>query len=221
MTIPNYLQTLRRAIRELEEKAAYERQGYEKNEINEKSPHLISLNSFISYPEPSEDVENKERISRTDKGKRIIALKGGAYEKNELNEKRVALPFAHVLDVLERRCPDYVEDERWRQCVEDARRFLASWGDQALALGWTSTELFGLHKPPAKPHPSYSRMSRYDCTGLLWLLQGRRVVALSADTAALQNPATCYIVAYRKNRKPALGPLGDNMDDFVAGTPAL
>ena len=31
-----------------------------------------------------------------------------------------------------------------------------------------------LHDPPAVPHPSYSRLSRYDCTGLVWLLQGPR-----------------------------------------------
>jgi hypothetical protein len=124
-------------------------------------------------------------------------------------------PFAGDLDHLERRCPDYVEAERWRQCVEDARRFLASWGDQALALGWAASELFGLHAPPANPHPSYSRLSRYDCTGLLWLLQGRRVVALTADTAAIQNPSTRNVLAYRKLRKPALGPLGDSLDDFT------
>ena len=83
-------------------------------------------------------------------------------------------------------------------------------------MGWTSTELFGLHKPPANPHPSYSRLSRHDCTGLLWLLQGRRVVALSGDTAALQNPSTGNVLTYRKARKPAYGPLGDLLDDFTA-----
>jgi hypothetical protein len=97
----------------------------------------------------------------------------------------------------------------------DAQRFLAGWGDKALALGWTADELFGLHEPPARPHPSYSRLSRYDATGLLWLLQGRRVVALSADTAAIEY-GNGNIVTYRKHRKPALGPLGDSLDDFIA-----
>jgi hypothetical protein len=83
-------------------------------------------------------------------------------------------------------------------------------------LGWTVGELFGLHKPPEKPHPSYSRLSRYDATGLLWLLQGRRVVALTDNTAAIQNPNTGNVLAYRKARKPAYGPLGDSLDDFAA-----
>src|SRR5262249_49504621 len=63
--------------------------------------------------------------------------------------------------------------ERWRQCAEDGSKFLAVWGTQAESLGWTSADLFGLHTPPEQPHPSYRRLSRYDCTGLIWLLQGR------------------------------------------------
>ena len=60
---------------------------------------------------------------------------------------------------------------------------------QAEALGWTSRDLFGLHKPPDKPAPSYRRLSRYDETGLIWLLRGRPVVALTAKTAAIQSSA--------------------------------
>jgi hypothetical protein len=123
------------------------------------------------------------------------------------------IPFAEVLGALDRRCPDYVEAEHWRQCLTGARRFLAAWGDKAAALGWTARELFGLHQPPAKPHPTYSRLSRYDATGLLWLLDGRRVIALTADTAAIESPSG-NILTYRKHRKPALGPLGDSLDDF-------
>src|SRR5262249_44217882 len=37
-------------------------------------------------------------------------------------------------------------------------------------------------------HPSYRRLSRYDETGLIWLLQGRPVVMLTAATAAIENP---------------------------------
>ena len=94
-----------------------------------------------------------------------------------------------------------------------ARAFLARWGDQAEALGWTSRDLFGLHTPPAQPHPSYSRLSRYDATGLVWLLRGRPVVALTEATAAIQNP-TGAITVYRRHNKPALGPLGDSLEDL-------
>jgi hypothetical protein len=84
-------------------------------------------------------------------------------------------------------------------------------GEQAEALGWTARDLFGLDTPPAKPHPSYSRLSRYDATGLIWLLRGRPVIALTEATAAIQNP-TGAVTVYRRFNKPALGPLGDSLD---------
>ena len=69
-------------------------------------------------------------------------------------------PFAKALAELDRQCPAYVEHNRWQQAIIDAQRFLASWGDKALALGWTVNELFGLHEPPAEPKPNYHRLSR-------------------------------------------------------------
>jgi len=87
-------------------------------------------------------------------------------------------------------------------------------GRQAEALGWTARDPFTLHKPPEKPHPSYSRLSRYDETGLIWLLQDREVVVLTADTATVRNPKTSNLTVYRRPNKPALGPLGDSLDDF-------
>jgi hypothetical protein len=149
-------------------------------------------------------------------------------EKSELSEKRGVLnslnslnshfrasgkPFGRVFEALEARCPDHIETGRWHQAVEDGKRFLARWGEQAEALGWTTSDLFGLHKPPDRPHPSYSRLSRYDETGLIWLLRGRPVLALTEHTAAIENP-TSNVTVYRKNNKPALGPLGDSLDDF-------
>src|SRR5262245_59073078 len=106
--------------------------------------------------------------------------------------------YARVLTTLEARCLDLVPLRRWRRAVEDGKRFLAQWGKQAAAFGWTARDLFGLHQPPARPHPSYSRLSRRDCTGLIWLLQGRRVVALTAETAAIENPSGA-VTLYRRD----------------------
>jgi len=121
--------------------------------------------------------------------------------------------YGRTMAALEARCPDLVPPERWQLAVDDGRRFLARWGDQAEALGWTSRDLFGLHTPPDGPHPSYSRLSRYDETGLSWLLCGREVVALTAATAAIRS-STGAITIYRRFHKPALGPVGDSLDDF-------
>jgi hypothetical protein len=129
----------------------------------------------------------------------------------------IALPqaqrYRRTFAVLQMKPPALVEVERWQQAVEDGKSFLAKWSSQAEALGWTSADLFGLHTPPDRPHPSYNRLSRYDCTGLVWLLQGRPVVALTADTAAIENP-TGNITIYRRFNKPALGLLGDSLEDF-------
>jgi hypothetical protein len=105
--------------------------------------------------------------------------------------------FAEVFTALERRCPEYVDQVHWHQAVEDGQRFLATWGSQAEALGWTPTEVFGLHTPPTRPHPSYDRLSRYDDKGLVWLLEGKPVVAMSSSTAPIQHK-TGAITNYRK-----------------------
>jgi hypothetical protein len=98
-------------------------------------------------------------------------------------------PFGRIgrtCSALEQRCPDHVPVKRWVQAVKDAKCFLAVWGQQAESLGWCRP--FGLHEIPSKPHPSYQRLSRYDATGSIWLLEGRPVVALTDSTAAIENP---------------------------------
>jgi hypothetical protein len=121
--------------------------------------------------------------------------------------------YRNAFGVLQLRSPALVPFERWRQCIEDGSKFLARWGEQAEALGWDSAHLFGLHTPPEQPPPSYSRLSRCDCTGLCWFLQGRPIVALTEATASIRNPSGS-ITVFRKNNRPAYGPLGDSLDDF-------
>jgi hypothetical protein len=123
--------------------------------------------------------------------------------------------FGRLFDELERRRPDQVDIADWQQAVEDARRFLARWGEQAEALAWTTADLFGLAPLPKRPPANYRRLSRYDLTGLLWLLRGRPVVALTTTTAAIQAPSGA-ILTYRWHRKPPLGPMGDSLNDIEA-----
>lgn len=121
--------------------------------------------------------------------------------------------YGQVFAALKSARPEQVPQARWRQAVEDGCAFLARWGQQAEALGWTAKDLFGLHKVPEKPHPSYSRLSRYDETGLLWLLQGGQVVALTETSAAIQKP-TGNVTIYHRYNKGALGSVGDSLDDL-------
>jgi hypothetical protein len=164
---------------------------------------------FVPKPEPAEPSAAYQATSAEPDGTACkvtiveIPAKGLRYRRT----------FAH----LQLRPPAYIPEDRWRQAIEDGRVFLSKWGETAQQFGWTSADLFGLHTPPERPHPSYRRLSRYNCTGLCWLLEGRPVVALTADTAAIENP-TGNITTYRRFNKPALGPLGDWLDVWVAVT---
>jgi hypothetical protein len=121
-------------------------------------------------------------------------------------------PYTQAFAGLRSQRPQLIEHDRWQQAIQDADSFLTTWGAQAQALGWTAHELFGLHAVPPRPAPTYRRLSRYDETGLIWLLHDRPVVALAEATAAIQG--TTGRLVYRKHNKPALGPVGDCLDDM-------
>jgi hypothetical protein len=125
--------------------------------------------------------------------------------------------YVKVFSALLADCPAHIDAADWQRAIDDSRKFLASWGEQAEALGWTAQELFGLHPVPAKPHPSFQRLARYDSTGLVWLLHGRPVVGMTADSAVIRTVSGGTVV-YRKLNKPALGPFGDSLDDMGAAT---
>ena len=132
----------------------------------------------------------------------------------EIVELPQAPRYRKAFAFLQLKPPALVDVARWQRCVADGKRFLAKWGEQAESLGWSSADLFGLAPAPAKPHPSYRRLSRYDASGLCWLLQGRQVIALTEATATIRNPATGSLTTYRRFNKPSYGPLGDSLEDF-------
>lgn len=178
------------------------------NKIKSLTPsHALFTNrdSQPGKPEPAESLAYQATSAGPD----------GAVCKVTIVELPQAQRYRKTFAFLQTKCPSLIPVTRWKACVEDGKRFLAKWGNQAESLGWTTADLFGLHTPPANPHPSYSRLSRYDCTGLCWLLQGRRVTALTEATAAIENP-TGNITVYRRFNKPGYGdgPVGDSLDDF-------
>jgi hypothetical protein len=67
---------------------------------------------------------------------------------------------------------------RWQQFIDDCGRFLdLGWANRAEALGWGPLHLFGCDRE--RP------LARYDHMGLLWILQGRKLVALTPDSAKI------------------------------------
>jgi hypothetical protein len=206
--IPGYLKTFRQAIRKSG--------GYEINEINEKSPQGIPLNSFNSFNSYDAVALTSDSPNPDSIGKRVTSPQSPTCAKSATSTKSPP-PYQMVFDTLERRCPDLIEPDRWRQAVGDGRQFLAAWGEQAHALGWTVQELFGLCPIPANPRPFFDRLSRYDLTGLIWVLGGRPVVSMTTDSAAIRTLSGGAVV-YRKHNKPALGPLGDSLEDMGTAT---
>jgi hypothetical protein len=67
---------------------------------------------------------------------------------------------------------------RWQQFIDDCGRFLdLGWSNRAEAFGWGPLDLFGCDRE--RP------LARYDRMGLLWLIQGGKLVALTADSAKI------------------------------------
>jgi hypothetical protein len=74
--------------------------------------------------------------------------------------------------------PGDVSPFRWQQFVDDVGRFLDSrLCIVAVALGWGPHDLFGCDT---------DRSARIDRPGLLWLLNGNKLIALSENTATIE-----------------------------------
>lgn len=100
-----------------------------------------------------------------------------------------------ILQELKRmQAPEWAGADRWSQVVEDADCFLSNWDRAACDLGWTALDLFGVH--------AIARGCRYDVMGLVMLLGGGSVFALTEQTAAFRRPSGSTLT-YR--RKPMSG----------------
>jgi hypothetical protein len=69
--------------------------------------------------------------------------------------------------------------KRWQQFIDDIGRFLdAGWAEEASALGWGPLDLFGCDREQP--------FARLDHAGLLWLLNGDRLVELDCHRAVIE-----------------------------------
>ena len=87
-------------------------------------------------------------------------------------------------------------DKGWRVLQADALAFIRDWASQAHGLGWKPLGLFGVH--PTAP------VARLDAKGLVLLLGGRPVVALTEDSAAIRTGAGGTLT-YRRHPRPPAG----------------
>jgi hypothetical protein len=63
----------------------------------------------------------------------------------------------------------------WRTILQDAASFVALWGDDAIRMGWSTLDVFGVNPDPSA--------ARYDRLGLVVLLNGRPVQCLEDQVA--------------------------------------
>jgi hypothetical protein len=74
--------------------------------------------------------------------------------------------------------PGDIPPTRWLHFINDCGRFFDDgWASRAAALGWGPLDLFGCDRN--KP------FARIDRAGLLWLLNGRKLLAITAESASI------------------------------------
>ena len=75
--------------------------------------------------------------------------------------------------------PNDMPQRRWLRFIDDCGRFLdGGWAARAAALGWGPLDLFGCDRERC--------VVRVDNLGLLWLLNGGKLVELQRDCAVLE-----------------------------------
>lgn len=93
------------------------------------------------------------------------------------------------------RPPGDVPLKRWQRLADDVGLFLDSpFCAVAAALGWGPHDLFGCDRN--RP------FARLDQCGLLWLLNGNKLIALSENTATVETRAGARQVFRRKPSEP-------------------
>jgi hypothetical protein len=91
--------------------------------------------------------------------------------------------------------PGDVPLKRWLRFIDDCGRFLdADWAAHAASLGWTPLHLFGCDRD--RP------WARIDHQGLLWLINGNRLVALGAETAIIETVSGARQTYHRSPVRP-------------------
>lgn len=112
--------------------------------------------------------------------------------------------------------PPAIYATSWTLLCDDADEFVATWGAEAVAFGWSTEDVFGAHPDPAA--------RRLDTQGLVTLLQGRPVQSLDRWTATIGSvretlthtrypkPRVCVPVwmVQRQRNGQALGRAGDS-----------
>src|SRR3984893_5038516 len=91
-----------------------------------------------------------------------------------------------------------IPPHRWRQFLSDCNNFLTggeNWAGRAAELGWNAASLFGCRRDRPLAHPGGA--------GLLWAIQGGRLVELHRDWAVIELAANGSRRVFERRRVDA------------------
>jgi hypothetical protein len=132
-------------------------------------------------------------------------------EQRATPEPRFPIPIVWVEGVAsldDRDPPSEVPRHRWRLFVDDCKRFVASdWAGRAAQLGWNAMSLFGC--APKRP------LDYSGSAGLLWALNGGRLVQLHRDWAVIDVPVNRSTAIERPGVNAVLGRLYRAEEDLA------
>lgn len=170
------------------DRSAENAQGHERNEENEITPTselqggLNSLNSFVSSP---------KRVAAQADAAGVLDERAAIIECGADIPRRWAQGYAALCSMSP---PSGFSPERWQRIVDATGAFLDRWAADVIACGWSDLDVFGCdrNRPDA----------RFDCMGLLLLLDRMEVVGIDAEGADLRSP-TGAMQRYRRRPLPS------------------
>lgn len=138
--------------------------------------------------EPESEPEGVAKVAKAAKVEPSLATLAGL----------AALPgtiAAGIASLDEGRCPTEANASEWAAVVRDAKRIAEDgWAHQALGLGWSPLDLFGAVTDPAGDP---------EADGLAVRLAGRKVLAICASFATVENGPNARAFIYRGTNEGA------------------
>ena len=152
----------------------------ENNELIASPPRAEGLISFHSFNSSCQTLE------REDRGERAALIECGANVP-----RRWAEGYAALCSMAP---PEGFSPERWQRIVDAAGSFLDRWASEAITCGWSDLDVFGCD--PDRP------VARFDCMGLLMLLDRCEIVGIDEGGADLVAGPEARL-RYRRRPLPA------------------
>jgi hypothetical protein len=132
----------------------------------------------VQSPAESDDISNQHcRYESNEKNERSLSATS-VDDAPQRHMKTVAAWAAGVARLAAMASHPNYPQHAWQQLVVDAERLLDDWAAQAAALGWQDWEIFGCHRR--------APFGRIDGMGLVLLLRGRGLAALTATEAVIR-----------------------------------